>query len=288
MAEQHSAQPGQSWAYRARSVDDLVEIVVVRLGTQRPARVLVRFVDDRFEGRQEWVPPSRLKVRWEAVDKFRERERLWERVVSVGVEEDGPLDTAAWQVFEELIEPEIAIMLFRRAGASCVNDSERLSQLTGLSPDVWIAHPAAFDDGGQLVVPWPVTEQIAAATARAHAVQVLDQVRSEEREAQLDAIHGRVYRGRDGAVDFVVEPERCVEGDNEHGKPKRDILRSWCEVEAVERYDELAELRKEILRVGRVAEAAISALRAAGHKRDAAELNRQLGTPVERLRGDHG
>ena len=80
MAEQHSAQPGESWAYRARSVDVLVEVVVVRLGTQRPARVFVRFVDDRFEGRQEWVPPSRLKVRWEAVDEFRERERLWERV----------------------------------------------------------------------------------------------------------------------------------------------------------------------------------------------------------------
>jgi hypothetical protein len=72
MAEQHIAQPGESWAYRARSVDDLVEVVVVRLGSQRPARILVRFVVDHFEGRQEWVPPSRLKVRWEAADEFRE------------------------------------------------------------------------------------------------------------------------------------------------------------------------------------------------------------------------
>ena len=283
MAEQHSAQPGESWAYRARSVDELVEIVVVRLGTQSLARVQVRFVDDRFEGRQEWVPPSRLKVRWEAVDGFRERERLWERVFSLGVDEDGPLDTAAWQVFEKLIEPEIATMLFRRAGASCVNDSDRLSQLTGLSPDVWTAHPAAFSDGDNLVVPWPVTEQIAAATARAHPAEVLDEVRNEEREAQHDAIHGRVYRGRGGAVDFVVEPERCAAGDNQHGRPKRDILRSWCGTEAVERYDELAALRKEIRRVGQVAEAAISALRAAGRKREAAELARQLGTPVEML-----
>ena len=35
----------------------------MRLRAQRPARLLLRFVDDRFEGRQEWVPPSRLKVR---------------------------------------------------------------------------------------------------------------------------------------------------------------------------------------------------------------------------------
>ena len=57
-------------------------------------------------------------------------------------------------------------MLFRRAGA-CVNDSDRLGQLTGLSPDVWAAHPAAFQDGDHFVVPWPVTEQIAAAMALA-------------------------------------------------------------------------------------------------------------------------
>lgn len=284
MADQHSAQPGESWAYRARSVDDLVEIVVLRMGTQRPARVQVRFVDDRFEGRHEWVPPSRLKVRWEAVNEFRERERFWERVLSHGIDEDGPLDMAAWQVFEDLIEPAIATMLFRRAGACCINDSDRLSQLTGLSPEVWTAHPAAFQDGDHLVVPWPVTEQIAAATARANAAQVLGEVRNEECQAQRDAIYGRVYRGRGGAVDFVVEPERCAQGDDEHGKPKREILRSWCGTEAVERYDELMELRKEIRRVGLVAEAAINALRAAGQKREAAALARELGTSVEMLR----
>ena len=76
---------------------------------------------------------------------------------------------AAWQVFEKLIEPEIAIMLFRRAGECCVNDWDRLSQLTGLNPDVWTTHAAAFADGDHLVVSWPVTEQIAAATARTNA-----------------------------------------------------------------------------------------------------------------------
>jgi len=204
--------------------------------------------------------------------------------LSLGIDEDGPLDIAAWQVFEDLIEPEVAIMLFRRAGACCINDPGRLSQLTGLSPNVWTAHPAAFQDGDHLVVPWPVTEQIAAATARANAAQVLGEVRNEERQAQRDAIHGRVYRGRGGAVDFVVEPERCAQGDNEHGRPKREILRSWCGTEAVERYDELTELRKEVRRVGLVPEAAINALRAAGRKREAAELARELGTPVEMLR----
>jgi hypothetical protein len=44
--------------YRARQIEDVVEVEVLKIGTQRPARVLVRFVDERFEGRQEWVPPA--------------------------------------------------------------------------------------------------------------------------------------------------------------------------------------------------------------------------------------
>lgn len=39
--------------YRARQVDELFQLQVVRLGTRRPARVLVQFVDDAFEGREE-------------------------------------------------------------------------------------------------------------------------------------------------------------------------------------------------------------------------------------------
>lgn len=41
---------GQRWAYRARQVDDVVEVEVLKLGTQKPARVLVGFVDESFGG----------------------------------------------------------------------------------------------------------------------------------------------------------------------------------------------------------------------------------------------
>jgi hypothetical protein len=61
----------------ARQVDDVVAVEVMKFGTQRPPRVLVRFVDQQFEGRQEWVPPARLKVPWAAVEVFREREARW-------------------------------------------------------------------------------------------------------------------------------------------------------------------------------------------------------------------
>lgn len=77
--------------------------------------------------------------------------------------------------------------------------------------------------------------------------------------------------------------EICIQVDNEHGKPVRGLLRQWCGDSAVARFDELVELRKEIHRVGQIAESAIEALRKSGHKQHAEELARQLGTPVEML-----
>ena len=66
-------EPGKSRAYRARQVDP-------RVGAQKPARVLVRFVDDEFEGREDWVPPARLKVPWSEVEEYRAREERWNRL----------------------------------------------------------------------------------------------------------------------------------------------------------------------------------------------------------------
>jgi hypothetical protein len=55
-------EAGQASAYRARQADDLVQVKVLRLGSQRPARVLVKFAAELIEGRQERVPPARLKA----------------------------------------------------------------------------------------------------------------------------------------------------------------------------------------------------------------------------------
>ena len=129
-------QVGESWAYRARQSDEVVEVEVLKVGNQRPPRVLVRFTDESFEGRQEWVPPARLKVRWQAVDTFREAEARWARVDALGIGEE-PVWWAADVVFETLIDPDIARMEYREAGACRITDSVRLAQLTALDPALW-------------------------------------------------------------------------------------------------------------------------------------------------------
>lgn len=77
---------GDSWAYRARAKDPLVEVRIVRMGVRKPPRVLVHFADDVFEGKQEWVPPARLKVPWQDRDEFTAREKRWDAVADPGSE----------------------------------------------------------------------------------------------------------------------------------------------------------------------------------------------------------
>jgi hypothetical protein len=80
-----------------------------------------------------------------------------------------------------------------------------------------------------------------------------------------------------------IDAEICAEVDEKY-RPGRDLVRQWCGQDAKERYDELVALRAEVVRLGKLAERAISAVRAAGDDRQAEELERELGIPLEVLR----
>jgi hypothetical protein len=278
-------EPGESWAYRARQVDPLVEVLVVRLGTQKPARVLVRFVDDQFEGREEWVPPGRLKVSWREVEEYRAREERWTRIQATGPNRDDPREDAATEVFELLIDDAVASIGYGCGGSVTISQPDALAAQLGLQVAELTGHPDAFVEDGAVVAPWSVTERVARAAAELNPEPIMQRVWAEEQKAQYEAIHGhylRMSRGRDTSV----SPEHSIEFDNDYLKPRRQVLQSWCGAEAVKRFDELIELRKEVKRVADVAQSAIDALRAAGHASQAAQLQRELGTTVEMLRVD--
>lgn len=280
---EHAAQVGDFWAYRARRIDEVVQVEVLKLGTQRPPRVLVRWVDESFEGRQEWVPPARLKVCWDGVEALRAHEARWDLINALGIG-DELVYRAAEEVFDTVIDDAVARMDYREGGAGRITDSGRLGELTGLAPSVWSQCPQAVTEGADLVVPWPVTLEIVIAAARRNPAPILELVRSGEAKAQYEAVHGHWYRGYGSRPDHSVPADICIQVDNEHGKPVRTLLRQWCGDSAVARFDELVELRKEIHRVGQIAESAIKLLRKAGHTQQAEQLARQLGTPVQMLR----
>ena len=120
---------GQCWAYRARGTDSLVQVCVLRIGTKRPARALVRFVADEFEGREDWVPPSRLKAPWPEVEDFLARERRWLAVIDASPVRDTPVDYAAGHAFDTLVPRELATTGSNStAGVSRIHDVDGLAR----------------------------------------------------------------------------------------------------------------------------------------------------------------
>jgi hypothetical protein len=282
-ADGSEVKAGQSWAYRAHQGDELAQVMVARLGTQRPARVMVQFTDEAFEGRQEWIPPARLKVLWQDVSVFRAREERWDRLAGAGLPLDDPREDAAETLIDLALREARVSLCYRGSGAIRISDPAALAANLGLDPHQLTGHPLAFTEDSELVVPWEVTELVITAAARRNPTPVLEYVAEAERKARRESIHGCWSGGR-RSNDHHIKPEICMQVDSEYSRPRREVLRSWCGAEARDRFDELAELRKEIRRVGKVAESAIDALRSAGRQAEASRLQRELGTPVETLR----
>jgi hypothetical protein len=76
-------------------------------------------------------------------------------------------------VFSALIDGDIARMEYREAGACRITDWGRLAELTGLDAAVRVQCPGVHRRCGS-GVPWPVTEQIAAAAAATQSAPILD------------------------------------------------------------------------------------------------------------------
>ena len=66
------------------------------------------FVDEHFEGCQEWVPTARLKVRWSGLEAFRHREAFWDRIDELGIG-DAANYWATDDVFRALIDDNVAV-----------------------------------------------------------------------------------------------------------------------------------------------------------------------------------
>lgn len=277
-------QPGEVWAYRARGVDPLTPVRVVRHGSQKPARVLVHYEDDAMEGREEWVPPARLKVPWDQAEDFKAEEARWAAVTTLSPRGDTTETRAAEAVIEDLVEFEVAYISGQHN--LVVRDVAALAEQSGLSVEDLTSHELSFENDGEVIAPWPVMLRVAQALAGRMPEQVLAAVDQEERELQVELLHGfRWDRGK-GHRDIDQEIEVIREVDAQGHRQSRELRRTWCGAGALARWDELAELRKEVRRVGGVAEEAIAVLRQRGHARDADRLATALGATVDMLRVD--
>ncbi len=273
---------GEAWACRARYQDPLVHVVVVRFGVKTPRRVRVRFVDGEFEAREDWVPPARLKARWQDIDAFIAREHRWEAVVSVSPDYDAPDESAASIVFDRLTDSGLARLGYNaERGVIRIHDIDGLAASLDLDPAELRADPVSFEEEGDLVASWPITLKVARRAAERDPHRILRYVEHEEADARQEAVFGQDYPKRGRGEALHISPEICAQVDEDHGKPVRAIRREWCGTEPVDLRNEIAELRKETARLGALAESALDALRRSGQVKEADRLEREFGTTRE-------
>jgi hypothetical protein len=171
---------GEEWAYRKRAVDTVTRILVVRVGKRQPPRVLIRFLDDSYEGREEWVPPGRLVVEWSNVEAWQAREDRWERVALLSEGVDGTAAMwAAAMVFEVAASEDVLCMLYNKfAGVLCVSDPATAAQLLDAGPSVFLESESAFiDEDGTTVIPWTTALRLAQSAAPRYADAILEELK---------------------------------------------------------------------------------------------------------------
>ncbi|MFJ8954295.1 hypothetical protein ACIRO1_29790 [Streptomyces sp. NPDC102381] len=280
-------EAGERWVYRVAPHHGRVdEVEVIRVGTQRPLRIKVRFVAEEAEGREEWVPPARLRVRWQGKDAWLAREEQWNELMKDSPDDDDPAFQAVTFLFDERLAGEAVSFGFnyRERGLLYIDDAPALATLLDVPDDFFRTDPRAFSDQeGTLIVPWPTTVEVASRLAAACADRLVPLLDAYERQKRQEAIYGRHYRGRGKNPGTYISPEICAEVDRE-SQPGRDLLRRWCGTEAVETFEELKALRDEVLRIGKLMEGAIDCLRQSGQTKAADRFERDLGIPLEVLR----
>lgn len=271
-------ESGQWWAYRAKSSEPAVCVEIRKTGTSRPARVKIRFVDDVFEGRQEWVPSVRLKVPWDQAAAWQAREDRWQAVREVSIDvRDTDREKAAGLVFEAAVERDVASLgHVRESGLLYCRDLEALRGRYGVDTDVVTADALAFVDDGTYIAPWRVAERVSRSIARHAADRVLAEIAREERENQQAVIHGWPSSTGGGSSNDLLW---CREWAEERRRV-HDIVRDWVGAEAVGRHEELLRLRREAARLGGLLECLISEVRGLGHPAVATRYERELGVAV--------
>ncbi|MEV0376034.1 hypothetical protein AB0I10_41105 [Streptomyces sp. NPDC050636] len=263
------------------------EVEVLKVGTGRPKRVKIRHLAEEAEGQVEWVSPARLRVPWNEVDAWLEREaRLAELVADAPCTDDDPQLRAVEFVFETCPLDDFAEPAWgsRERGLLYVRDVLGFAEKLGVDESLLLSDPRCVKaDDGSLTAPWPITLACARQAAEVYGDLLIAEVERQEAKACRDAVHGRYYPGRGRREGTYIDPEICRSVDDEF-QLSRDLVRQWCGDDAQQRYDELAALRSEVVRIGKLMEEAISELRTAGRPKVARDLEQRLGVPLDALR----
>jgi len=237
-------EKGERWAYEIPKKYNLAQVLVEKIGTKRPPRVLITFLDDEYEGASEWVTPGRLKVLWADVDAYRAREQAWEELREDGLDLTEVEGFAVEHVLMDSLADSVATRLLssKDFGLIGVHDWQAIEQFTGQARAELLRGAHLIEDG-TTYCSWSTTVAIAAAYCRLHADEILRALEKFEQVQRRESIYGRLER-RQGREHYT-EPEYAAEWYDDYMAPMIEIVRGWCGEARAER-DELNELRREL------------------------------------------
>ncbi|MFF1351188.1 PE-PGRS family protein [Streptomyces sp. NPDC058322] len=274
---------GQHWGFRARpkelgSMVRRVEIVRVG-GRGRSGWLHVRFLEGDDAGLQEWVNPSCLVARWEDVEAFRADDSSELALAVASREVRGSADFEAARMVLGFVRPRSKLRLRRGVSDAGILELSRLEEgarLVGMDAAELRSDPMVYENrDGLCLAGWPVTERIARLVAGRLAEDILPEVDRRQQAIEQERTQSSWYsysRRDDRKLDAEAAVLRTV--------------REWCGQDKAERYDELVALREEVVRLGKLVEKSVKALRDRGHGVIASTIERDLGVHISSLGPD--
>jgi hypothetical protein len=269
-------EKGEHWVYKAGAQQPVLEVKVLAIGTDKPARVKVEFVADEFEGKQDWVPPSRLKVPWGQIESFVAHEAAWAAVLAPSLSMPEGEDLASDWAMNRFLPKHIAERRHNHGlqGLTFIGDWEELSAKTGLSTPEIQALGYIEDTTEGSHVSWTATLAIAKALIARHQDEALTALDKEEIEERRRAVHGYITGKGKHAV--AISPDICEQTYQEYFLPAAETVREWAGQEAVEQREEAVDLRAAVNRLNDLANEAVEVLLAAGNKTAAWKIHHAL------------
>ncbi|PJE98146.1 hypothetical protein CUT44_08835 [Streptomyces carminius] len=223
---------------------------------------------------------------WHKKDAWLADQQRWNDLTRDSPDDHDPEFLAVCTLFDEQWWTDLATVGYnaRECGILYIHDAPALAELLDVPETFFSADARAFTDAeGAVVAPWPTTLAVTRLLAKTRADQLVALMAEKDQQAHHEATYGQYYPGRGKNPGTHISPETCAEVDRIY-RPARDLLRQWCGAETAERLDELQALRTEVVRIGKLMEAAITCLRQAGQTAAASRFERELGIPLETLR----
>ncbi|WP_378144841.1 hypothetical protein ACFJGV_15290 [Cnuibacter sp. UC19_7] len=251
---------GEHWAYREKKGVPLVEVEVLALGQpgKTSPRIKIQHLDDLYEGRVEWSPKIRLKVRWDERLEYEARESRWAAVQS---SETTRAEYRAYHhVFLHLTPKDI--LDWESWGVTMILDERRLLDFTGLEKEQ-LQSSVSFVEDGALVVPREVTLRIARSIALRNPDALLAWIEAEENE------EARLRKTHKLSMDDWLHPDwespkdafvRSVAKYRQEEIEMRDLLRGWLGEPGMTTGQRIAALEQLVIKFVSAAERAIDDL----------------------------